>query len=104
LVTSVIAPSALASVGDEKYSAYCEVFGNPTTCVVTDTRTVHGFLDTREVRNAKYNYTVRGRFDGARGYLTWDSVSGKVYKYPYRVNHGLTQVSPDLLIEGVSWD
>jgi hypothetical protein len=47
LITSVIAPAAMASVNEEKYTAYCEV-----------------------------------------------------YKYPYRLNHGLTQVSPDLVIEG----
>jgi hypothetical protein len=104
LIASVIAPAAMASVNEEKYTAYCEVFGKPTTCVVVDTRTNSGFLDTRAIYNAKYRYTVKGRFVSTRGYLTWDSLNNKVYKYPYRVNHGLTQVSPDLLIEGVSWD
>ena len=104
LITSVIAPAAMASVNEEKYTAYCEVFGKPTTCVVVDTRTIHGFLDTRAIYSAKYRYTVKGRFVGAHGYLTWDSLNNKVYKYPYRLNHGLTQVSPDLVIEGVSWD
>lgn len=104
LAASVITPAAIASVNEEKYTAYCEVFGNPTICLVVDTRTIRGFLDTRVVHSAKYGYVVKGQFVGAQGYLTWDSLNKKVYKYPYRLNHGLTQVSPDLVIEGVSWD
>jgi hypothetical protein len=95
---------ALAQVGAEKYTTYCEVFGKPSTCTVVDTYTSNGFLDTRAIYNNRYGYTMKQRFVGAKGFLTWDSYNGKVYSYPYQVKGGLSRVTPDLVVDGVGLD
>lgn len=104
LLTVTVAPTALAQVGAEKYTTYCEVFGKPSTCTVVDTRTHNGFLDTRAIYNNTYGYTMKQRFVGARGFMTWDSYNGKMYKFPYEVVNGMSRVTPDLVIQGVTWD
>ena len=104
LLTMSAPKVALAQVPVEKYTTYCEVFGKPSTCTVVDTRTSDGFLNTRAIYNNPYGYTMKQRFVGARGFMTWDSYNGKLYSYPYEPKGRLSQVTPDLAVEGVSWD
>jgi hypothetical protein len=95
---------AFATQPVEKYTERCAVNGRPSVCVVVDTRTSNGFLDTRSIYNNEYGYTMKQRFVGAKGFVTWDSVTNSTYKYPYRVVNGASQVTPHLTIVNVSWD
>lgn len=103
---AISAPTAAFSqVHVEKYTEYCEVFGRSSTCVVVDTRTHDGFLNTRGIYNNQYGYTMKQRFVGAKGFMTWDSYTKKVYKFPYQsLGNQTSRVTPHLTITGVSWD
>lgn len=104
LMVFTVPTPVLAQVHVEKYTAYCEVFGKPSTCTVVDTRNADGFLNTRGVYNNTYGYTMKQRFVEGRGFMTYDSYNGKMYKFTYEVVNGMSRVTPDLVIEGVSWD
>lgn len=96
---------ALATVPSERYTEQCWVFKKASTCMVVDTRTHNGFLDTRTIYNSEYSYTFKQVWVQGKGFMSWDSVTKKQYKYSYKMPHDtLSQVSPHLKIKNVSWD
>lgn len=102
---SVLYPLAANSSSVYRYIEPCWVHGNPTECVVVDTRTPEGFLHTRNIFNDAHSYTFKSRWNDNVGFVSWDSVSGREYKFPYRAVRDYTsQVSPHLVIMNVSWD
>jgi hypothetical protein len=105
LALSPLSPAIASSPEVYRYTERCWVYERPTTCVVVDTRTHDGFLDTRGIYNDQYGYTMKQRFVGAHGFLTWDSVTKQTYKYPYEAVRDYTsRVTPHLVIMNVSWD
>lgn len=88
-----------------RFTERCWVMSRPTTCVVMDTRTHDGFLDTRAIHSSQYGYTMTQYWQEGKGFVTWDSVTKRKYKYPYKaVGHLRSQVTPHLVITNVSWD
>jgi hypothetical protein len=81
------------------------VLNRRTLCVVVETRNARGFLNTRNIFNDQYSYTVKQRWQEGVGFVTWDSWSNKAYKYNYQaVAEYTSRVSPHLVIMNVSWD
>jgi hypothetical protein len=102
----VLLPSAgFASPNVEKYTERCWVKANLSTCVIVDTRTPDGFLNTRGIYNNEYGYTMKQRFVGAKGFVTWDSVTKSTYSFPYKVlaNRSM-MVTPHLVIDNIPLD
>lgn len=96
---------SFAQVNIERYISKCEVLGLPSQCEVVDIRTSNGFLDTREIREARFGYTMRQKYIPGVGFSTWDSYSLNTYKFPYQTGQGgESVVSPHLVIDKISWD
>lgn len=102
----LLAPApALATVPVEKYQEACWVNERPSVCTVVDTRTPDGFINTRNIYNNEYSYTFKQRWVEGQGFVTWDSVTKREYKYQYQpVRDYTSRVSPHLVIMNVSWD
>lgn len=104
-MVAVFLPSVANATPIYRYVEPCWVFEQPTMCVVIDTRTSDGFLNTRNIFNDKYSYTFRSYWREGKGFVSWDSVSREEYKFPYQaVRELVSQVSPHLAIMNVSWD
>lgn len=95
----------LAQVKTEGYTERCWLDFEVTSCRVIDVRDRQGFLESRSISpvNGKgyyvYSTFVRGKF------VTFDSRRGAWYKFNYQPEgQGSTRVSPNLVIESISWD
>jgi len=96
---------ALASPKVHRYVETCWVLNKPTTCVVVETRTRNGSLNTRNIFNDQYSYTMKQSWRDGEGFMTWDSWSNRTYKYYYQgVAEYTSKVTPHLIIMNVSWD
>lgn len=102
--------SALASPAT-RYTAPCYLEpGSGITyqdeCVVIETRTGKGFLNTRNIFSNRFGLTVKGRFREGVGYVTWDSHNDYEYKWEYEVGRipGTSYVMPRFSVEGLPWD
>jgi hypothetical protein len=78
-------------------------------CTVIDTRDPGGALQTRGIFSNRFSLSIKSRFDPVRGFLTWDSVSGREYRWNYQTEYGksgavLSRVIPGFLVEGIPWD
>jgi hypothetical protein len=105
LATITLLSPMAAQANPYRYTEECWVMGKPSTCVVIDTRTKDGFLNTRNIFNNEYSYTMKQYWREGAGFVTWDSQSNRAYKYPYEAVADYTsRVSPHLIIKNVSWD
>lgn len=94
-----------------RYTATCYLeAGNGATysdeCVVIETRTASGGLNTRNIFSNRLGLTVRGRFREGLGYMTWDSHNKFEYKWDYKPGKitGSSYIMPGVSVENLSWD
>jgi hypothetical protein len=103
----VIPRSTLAQTQNKvyKYTERCWLDYEVTTCRVTDIRNSQGFLDSRVIipANGRGYYVNSGFFLGK--FMTHDSRRAEWYRFNYKPEgQGNTRVSPNLVIESISWD
>ncbi len=75
-------------------------------CVVIETRTASGGLNTRNIFSNRFGLTVKGSFREGLGYMTWDSHNKYEYKWEYKPGRitGSSYVMPGVSVENLSWD
>lgn len=78
-------------------------------CTVVDTRTPNGALQARGIFSNRFSLSIKSRFDPVKGFVTWDSASGREYRWDYQAvpgesGIGYSRVIPGLLVEGIPWD
>jgi hypothetical protein len=106
LSATIILSSAAVSASEVyKYQTRCWFRGEPTVCTVVENRNSQGFLNTRNIYNNQFGYTVKSWFDH-RGFMTWDSIRKKSYQRNYQVtNIALgSSVTDELVVQDLSWD
>jgi hypothetical protein len=94
-----------------RYTATCHLEAeNGATytdqCVVIETRTASGGLNTRNIFSDRLGLTVKGSFRDGLGYMTWDSHNKFEYKWEYKPGKitGSSYVMPGVSVENLSWD